>query len=150
MPSMIVRKARREDIPRILELIEELAIYERAPHEVTNTVERMLNDGFGERKIFDAFVCEESGDIIGAAITYFRYSTWKGKCLYLEDLIITEAYRRKGAGKLLFDHCVQFGRDEQCVRMNWQVLDWNEPAINFYKTYNAELDGEWLNGSLEL
>lgn len=145
-----IREATTQDIPQMLTLIKELALYEKAPEEVINTEEMMLEDGFGLNKIYDAFVAEVNGKIIGLAITYYRYSTWKGKCLYLEDLIVTESYRGIGAGKQLFNHCIDFGKEMGCKRMVWQVLDWNEPALDFYKSYGAHLDGEWVNGSLSL
>ncbi len=145
-----IRKATKADITPIYNLINELALFEKAPNEVSNTTTQMAIDGFTVNKIFDAFVAETDGTIIGAAIVYFRYSTWKGKCLYLEDLIVTEKHRGNGAGKLLFDQCIAFGRENNCNRMNWQVLDWNTPAIDFYKKYDADLEEEWINGSLDL
>ncbi len=144
-----IRVATKADIPDLLHLIKELAIFEKAPNEVINTPELMEKDGFGENNIFDAFVAEIDDHVIGMAITYFRYSTWKGKRLYLEDLIVTEKSRGLGAGQLLFQHCIQFGKDSECNGMVWQVLDWNEPAIDFYKSYNANLDGGWINGTLD-
>jgi len=134
----------------MLELIKELAVFENAPLEVANTEERMIEDGFGVDKIYDAFVAEIDNKIVGTAITYYRYSTWKGKCLYLEDLIISEAYRGLGAGQQLFNYCIDFGKENNCKKMIWQVLDWNQPAIDFYKKYGAHLVGEWINGSLDL
>lgn len=144
-----IRKATSADIPDLLALITELAVFEKAPNEVINTPELMEKDGFGEKPIFDAFVAETDDYVIGMAITYFRYSTWKGKRLYLEDLIVTEKSRGLGAGQLLFQQCIQFGKESECNGMVWQVLDWNEPAIDFYKSYNAHLDGGWVNGTLE-
>ena len=150
MPDVNIRIGTKQDLPRVLELIKELALYERAPHEVTNTVERMEKDGFGPNPIYGLFVAENARGIIGISIYYWRYSTWKGKRLYLEDIIVTEKERGSGIGKLLFDRTMQHALDEECTGMLWQVLDWNEPAINFYKKhYNAKLDGEWINGSLE-
>jgi GNAT superfamily N-acetyltransferase len=146
----VVRKAIQSDIPAMLELIRELATYEKAPEEVINTPAMMLEDGFGINKIYDAFVAEADGIIIGIAITYYRYSTWKGRCLYLEDLIVTEKYRGIGAGQQLFNYCMDFGKMNKCKRMIWQVLDWNKSALDFYTKYGAHLDGEWVNGSLEL
>ena len=146
----MIRIASKQDLPAIMELIHELARYEKAPHEVTNTVEMMLQDGFGKQPIYHAFVAESDQLIIGFAIVYFRYSTWKGKCLYLEDLIITEKYRQLGFGQHLFDRCLQFGRENKCSKLVWQVLDWNEPAIRFYKKNQAILDPEWINGSIDL
>ena len=144
-----IRVATKADIPDLLHLIKELAIFEKAQNEVINTPELMEKDGFGENNIFDAFVAEIDDHVIGMAITYFRYSTWKGKRLYLEDLIVTEKSRGLGAGQLLFQHCIQFGKESECNGMVWQVLDWNEPAIDFYKSYNANLDGGWINGTLD-
>jgi GNAT superfamily N-acetyltransferase len=145
----MIRIGTKADLPQVLELIKELALYERAPHEVTNTVERMERDGFGPSPIYGLFVAENSKGIVGISIYYWRYSTWKGKRLYLEDIIVTEKERGSGIGKLLFDRTMQHAIDEKCTGMLWQVLDWNEPAINFYKKYNAKLDGEWINCSLE-
>lgn len=149
---MNIRKGKKEDLPRALELIKELAAYENAPDEVTNTVELMEKDGFGEHPIYGMFVAENDEQVIvGIAIYYYRYSTWKGKRIYLEDIVVTESERGKGTGKLLFDHVIEQGRETGCSGMVWQVLDWNEPAINFYKKYyNATLDGEWINCSISL
>jgi len=147
--GVTIRRGRKEDLPRALELIKELATYEHAPHEVTNTVELMEHDGFGANPVYGFYVAEQDGGIIGISLYYFRYSTWKGKRLYLEDIIVTEAERGKGAGKMLFDRTLQHALDEGCTGMMWQVLEWNEPAINFYKKYGAKLDDEWTNCSLE-
>jgi GNAT superfamily N-acetyltransferase len=145
-----IRSAIAKDVPELLELVRELAVFEKAPNEVINTEEKMLEDGFGVNKLFNAFVAELNGKIIGLAITYYRYSTWKGKCLYLEDLIVTEEYRGMGAGQQLFTHCIDFGKENGCYKMIWQVLDWNQPALDFYTLYGAHLDSEWINGSLDL
>ena len=145
-----LRKAIMADVPSLLELIKELAVFEKAPEKVTNTIERLQEDGFGQNKLFDAFVVELDNQIIAMALTYFRYSTWRGKCLYLEDLIVTEKHRGIGAGKLLFEACMEFGKSQNCVFMNWQVLDWNSSAIEFYKSYGTEIDHEWLNCSVAL
>ena len=145
----MIRKGKKEDLPQVLELIKELALYEKAPHEVINTVERMELDGFGPNPIYGLFVAEEDGRIKGISIYYWRYSTWKGKRLYLEDIVVTESERGKGTGKLLFDRTMQHSLDENCTGMMWQVLEWNEPAINFYKKYNAKMDDEWTNCTLE-
>jgi GNAT superfamily N-acetyltransferase len=134
----------------VLELMKELATYERAPHEVINTVELMERDGFGPNPIYGLFVAEKDTRIVGISIYYWRYSTWKGKRLYLEDIVVTESERGQGLGKLLFDRTLQHALDEGCSGIMWQVLNWNEPAINFYKKYNARLDDEWINGSLEI
>lgn len=146
----MIRKANASDIPSMMKLIIELAVYERAPGEVTNTEQMMLSDGFGDNPLYDAFVAEIDGNIIGFAITYYRYSTWKGRCLYLEDLIVTEEHRKNGIGQKLFDCCIDFGKKNNCKKMIWQVLDWNQPAIDFYNKNNAKLDNGWINGSLDL
>jgi len=143
-----IRKGAEGDLPRLLELIVELAVYEKAEEEVANTVERMKKDGFGENPIYGFIVAEENSEIIGAAIYYYRYSTWKGKRMSLEDLIVTESKRGVGVGKLLFEETIKIGKETECTGMMWQVLDWNEPAINFYKKYDSNLDGEWVNCNL--
>ena len=144
-----IRKGVKEDLPRILELIKELAIYEKAPDEVTNTLQLMEEDGFGPNSVFQFIVAEDDLEIIGTSIYYYRYSTWKGKRLYLEDLIVTENKRGSGAGKMLFDETVKIAKSTNCTGMMWQVLDWNEPAINFYRKYNTRFDDEWINCNLD-
>jgi GNAT superfamily N-acetyltransferase len=146
----MIRKANASDIPSMMKLIIELAVYERAPGEVTNTEQMMLSDGFGDNPLYHAFVAEIDGNVIGFAITYYRYSTWKGRCLYLEDLIVTEEHRKNGIGQKLFDCCIDFGKKNKCKKMIWQVLDWNQPAIDFYIKNNAQLDNGWINGGLDL
>lgn len=145
--SINIRVARKEDCPRLLELVNELALYEKAPEEVTVTLEEFVDAGFGDHKVWDAFVAEEDGFIAGFAIYYTRYSTWKGRRLYLEDFIVTEAYRGRGIGKLLFEAVIKIAREKDFNGMVWQVLDWNEPAINFYNKYAAGMEAGWLNAS---
>ena len=146
--SIEIRKGTREDIVQALNLVKELAAYEKAPDEVEVTHEEMIEWGFGEDKQFDFFVALENNEIVGLALYYYKYSTWKGKCLFLEDIIVTESHRGKGIGKLLFDKVVQVSKDMKVRRMEWQVLNWNTPAIEFYKKYDATLDGEWVNCKL--
>ncbi|WP_411274241.1 GNAT family N-acetyltransferase [Daejeonella sp.] len=143
-----IRGAIKEDCSRLLELIKELAEYERAPDEVTVTIQEFQDAGFGANPVWKAFVAEADGIIHGFGLYYIRYSTWKGSRLYLEDLLVTEKMRGAGIGKLLFDRLIQEAIEKGFNGMSWQVLDWNEPAINFYKKYNAPLDGGWLNVSL--
>lgn len=147
--STTIRRAVKSDCPRILELIKELAVYEKAPNEVTVDFDHFVESGFGEKPVWWAFVAEVDGVVQGFALYYIRYSTWKGQRLYLEDLIVTEEARGTGLGKLLFDRCLQEMEEKKFTGMMWQVLDWNEPAINFYRKYGAKLDGEWINCSLE-
>lgn len=148
MNTTTIRQGRPDDIPAVLALVKELAEYERAPLEVTNTVEEMLADGFGENPVYGLFVAEVENQIVGIAIHYVRYSTWKGKMLFLEDIVVKESLRRQGIGKLLFEKCIDLTIEKNYPGMVWQVLDWNEPAINFYNKYDATLDPEWLNGKL--
>ena len=146
-----LREGKIEDLPAVLELIKELALYEKAPEQVTNTLELMEKDGFGPNPVYGFYVCvqNKTESIIGIAIYYYRYSTWKGKRLYLEDIVVTESERGNGAGKLLFDQVMAKSLEADCTGMMWQVLDWNEPAINFYKKYNATLEAGWLNAHLQ-
>lgn len=146
---IIVRKGEKDDLPRALELIKELAEFERALSEVTNSVEAMEMDGFGPNSVFGFFVAEENQKILGLSLYYYRYSTWKGKRLYLEDIVVTESQRGKGIGKLLFEATMKQVLDEHCTGMMWQVLDWNESAIEFYKRYNTRFDDQWINCHLE-
>jgi GNAT superfamily N-acetyltransferase len=149
MEQIRIRQGRKEDLPRVLDLIKELAAFERAPGEVTNTLAGLEEDGFGHHPVYGFFVAENGNKIIGLSLYYWRYSTWKGKRLYLEDIIVTEQERGKGAGKLLFDYTMRKALDENCTGMMWQVLEWNEPAIRFYKKYGSKLDNEWVNCNLE-
>ncbi|HEY0900073.1 MAG TPA: GNAT family N-acetyltransferase [Sphingobacteriaceae bacterium] len=143
-----IRVATKDDCPRLLELINELAIYEKAPEEVTVTLKEFEDAGFGANPVWKAFVAETDGLVQGFALYYIRYSTWKGCRLYLEDFLVTEEMRGKGIGKLLFDRIVEEAREKGFNGMTWQVLDWNEPAINFYNKYSAALESGWLNASL--
>lgn len=142
-----IRTAVKTDCPAILELIHELALYEKAPEEVTVTMEEFVEAGFGSQPVWKAFVAEIDGNVIGFALYYIRYSTWKGCRLYLEDFIVTESYRGKGIGKILFERVIQEAKDKGYNGMTWQVLDWNAPAINFYNKYNAGMESGWLNAS---
>ena len=142
-----IRRAVKEDCPALMDLINELAVYEKAPDEVTVTFEEFERAGFGSSPVWKAFVAEVNGTIVGFAIYYTRYSTWKGPRLYLEDFIVNEAYRGRGVGKLLFETVMQEAKELGYNGMNWQVLDWNEPALNFYSKYKAHVEDGWLNAS---
>lgn len=147
---IVIRKARETDCERMLELVNELAIYERAPTEVTVNLEHFKKSGFGEHPVYWAFVAEVNNEIVGFALYYIRYSTWKGQRMYLEDILVTESWRGKKIGKMLFDRLIEEAKEKQFHGITWQVLEWNEPAINFYKKYNAHFDPEWVNGSIDL
>ena len=149
-PLLTIRPARREDCSRLLQLIQELADYEKAPHEVTVSAAHFEESGFGKTPVWWAFVAEVENDIQGFALYYIRYSTWKGQCLYLEDIIVTASQRGKGIGAALFETILQEAKEKKMARVCWQVLDWNEPAINFYKKYQAAFDAQWLNGAIEI
>lgn len=128
-----------------MELVNELAVYEKAPQEVTVSLEHFEESGFGEKPVWWGFVAEAAGQIIGFALYYIRYSTWKGQRMYLEDILVTEAWRGKGVGKLLFDQLIAEAKEKKLNAISWQVLEWNEPAIRFYKKFNASFDPEWVN-----
>ena len=145
-----IRRAERKDCPRLLELIQELADYEKAPDEVTVTSQHFEESGFGKNPVWWALVAEVDNVIIGFALYYIRYSTWKGQAMYLEDILVTKAMRGKGIGKMLFDALINEAKEKKFNRIAWQVLDWNEPAINFYKKYNSGFYPEWVNCSIDI
>jgi GNAT superfamily N-acetyltransferase len=145
MINITIRRGTSADLPQVYALIRELAEYEKAPHEVTNTLADMQQDGFGERPVFEFLVAEAEGKVIGLCLYYMAYSTWKGKMLYLEDLVVTEDYRRYGVGKQLFDAFARRALELGARRIKWQVLEWNDPAIAFYKKFTGNLDPEWIN-----
>ena len=146
--DILIRKAQRADCARMMELIQELAVYEKAPDEVTVSLSHFEESGFGPNPVWWAFVAEVQGVVIGMALYYVRYSTWKGQRMYLEDILVTEEMRGKKIGSLLFDALIAEAKEKGFNGMNWQVLEWNEPAINFYKKYNANFDPEWVNCSI--
>lgn len=147
--SITIRRAVKEDCSRLLDLVKELALYEKAPQEVTVTLDHFIESGFGANPVWWSFVAIEDGVIQGFALYYIRYSTWKGQRMYLEDILVTEQARGKGIGKLLFDQLIEEAKEKKLSGIVWQVLDWNELAINFYKKYNANFDAGWINCSIE-
>ena len=140
---MIIRKALKKDMPCVLELIQELAIFEKEPDAVVVTVDDLVRDGFSEQPLFQCFVAEVENEIIGMALFYYRYSTWKGKTIHLEDLIVKESKRGTGAGFALYKKIIQQGKAENVRRIEWNVLDWNTPAIDFYEKSGAKILGDW-------
>ena len=146
-----IRHAQREDCSAMLELIRELAVYEKAPDEVTVDPLHFEESGFGLNPVWWAFVVEnQEKKVVAFALYYIRYSTWKGQVMYLEDILVTEALRGKGIGKMLIERLIQEAKEKGFKRMTWQVLDWNEPAINFYKKFSAKFDPEWVNVTIEI
>ena len=145
---ILIREAKPKDISAVLQLIRELADFEREPKAVVNT-ESELHQHVFKDKICNAIVADDNNEIIGFALYYNSYSTWKGKCLYLEDLYVQEARRKHGIGALLFEKIISIAKYQKVRRLEWLVLDWNQPAIQFYKKYEANLDNSWLNGKIE-
>ncbi|MBS1733912.1 MAG: GNAT family N-acetyltransferase [Bacteroidetes bacterium] len=146
--NIAIRNAVKEDCPRMMELIVELAEYEKAPDQVTVSFDHFVESGFGNNPVWWAYVAEVDGIVQGFALWYIRYSTWKGQRMYLEDILVTEKMRGNGLGKLLFDKLIEECRSRNFSGMVWQVLNWNDPAINFYKKYNAHFDAGWVNCSI--
>ena len=148
---VIIRKAVKEDCHRMMELVEELAIYEKEPHAITVSFDHFVESGFGEHPVWWAYVAETDGVVEGFALYYIRYSTWKGQRMYLEDLLVTDRLRGRGIGKLLFEQLIKTAKEKKYSGIAWQVLDWNEPAINFYKKLDdVKFDKEWVNCSMEV
>jgi len=145
MSEITIRQAEKSDMSAVLGLIQELADYEKAPNEVLVTVADLERDGFGAQPRFHCYVAERGNKIVGIALYYIKYSTWKGPCVFLEDIIVTQSERRNGIGKILFEKIIQVTKEMGARNMSWQVLDWNEPAIKFYEKYNPIVLKEWLN-----
>src|SRR4051812_30248342 len=144
----VIRKGESEDLPAVLDLIKELAEYEKAAAEVDVTLAQMEEWAFGNDCIFQFYVACVNDEVKGMALYYYKYSTWKGRCLFLEDLIVTEKERGKGIGKMLFEEVIRVAKQEKVKRLEWQVLEWNAPAITFYKKFDSVLDPEWINCKL--
>ena len=149
--EIIIRRAVEGDCPAMLKLIQELALYEKAPHEVTVDFDHFVESGFGNNPVYWAYVAEVEKEVVGFALYHIRYSTWKGQRMYLEDIIVTENWRGKGIGKQLLDRLIEEAKERNFSGIGWQVLDWNEPAINFYRKYEeVNFDNEWVNCSIKL
>ena len=147
--DIIIRPAKKEDCQRMMDLIHELAVYEKAPEQVVVPFDHFVESGFCPNPVWWALVAEVNGVVVGMALYYVRYSTWKGQRMYLEDLIVSEDMRGNKIGGLLFDALIKEAKSKNFVGMNWQALDWNEPALNFYRKYNASFDPEWVNCALD-
>lgn len=148
MTASIIRKGQKKDLPALLALIQELATYEHAADQVEVTVETLEKEGFGDTPLFYFLVAEIDDQVVGTALYFHTYSTWKGRVLYLEDLVVQASFRRLGIGKLLFDRLVQEAQQLDAKRLCWQVLDWNTPAIQFYEKIQTNFDSEWINCKL--
>jgi len=152
--QITIRKAQKKDCPAMFTLINELAEYEKAPQEVTVSMDHFIESGFGEKPVWEAMVAEteENGQlqVKGFALWYIRYSTWKGCRMYLEDIIVTKNMRGHGLGSLLMDSLIRIAKEKKFSGIVWQVLNWNEPAIHFYEKYHATFDDEWINCSLAI
>ena len=149
MKGVLIRKGEKSDLPGIYDLIKELAKYEKADNEVSNTLDAMEEDGFGKNPIYFFFIAENvEKKIIGMALYYFKYSTWKGRCLFLEDIIVNEKFRGIGIGTVLFQHVILQAKAEKAKRLEFQVLNWNKTAIDFYKKFDCHFDEEWINVKL--
>jgi len=144
-----IRPAVKEDCKRMMELIHELAVYEKAPEQVVVSFDHFVASGFGAQPVWWAIVAEVNGNVEGMALYYIRYSTWKGQRMYLEDLVVAENMRGHKIGSLLFDALIIEAKAKSFKGMNWQALDWNEPALNFYRKYNSNFDPEWVNCSID-
>lgn len=143
-----IRKGIKSDLPAVLDLIKELAEFERALNEVIISLEDLEQDGFGNHPYYWFIVAELDGEIIGLSFYFIRYSTWKGRFLFLEDLVVKESFRNKGIGALLFEETIRIAKELDVKGMTWQVLDWNKNAIRFYEKYNSDISAEWYNGKL--
>ncbi len=150
MQTTNIRQGTPDDVGAVLQLIKELAAYEKALEEVQINKAQLLADGFGEKPLFGLLVVEVEQTIVGFALYFYRYSTWKGKLLYLEDLYLKPEARQQQLGTRLFEALTQIARKEKCQRIVWQVLEWNEPAIKFYEKIGAKFDGEWVNAYLRV
>lgn len=145
-----IRRAEARDVPQMLDLVKELAVFEKEPDAVAVTFEHMHDAGFGDDPVWVGWVAETDGVIVGIAVCYERYSTWKGRRLYLEDIVVTERARGQRIGEKLFRQCAKYALEKKYSGMHWQVLDWNVDAIRFYERFGSALDPQWVNGSLEL
>ena len=145
MMDCVIRRGEKKDLPAVLTLIRELALFEKAPEQVITTVESMEKDGFGADPCFEFIVAEAEEKIVGMALYFTKYSTWRGRGLYLDDLIVTESYRGKGIGSKLLNAVFDEAKKMNAKQIHWQVLDWNTPAIEFYKKVGAKIEGEWLD-----
>ena len=148
--NLLIRKGEKKDVNQVFSLIKELADFEKSIHEVSITPDDLLKDGFGDNPYYRFIIAEKGSEIIGVALYFYRYSTWKGRVLYLEDFIVKSQYRNTGVGTKIFDELKLIGKEKNVESIVWQVLNWNEMAISFYKKHGAIFSNKWLNGRIEL
>lgn len=149
MQDVIIRKALHEDMPKVLHLIHELAVYEKSPESVSLSLEELTEAGMGEHPMYHCRVAEYQNQVVGFCLFYMGFSTWKGKMVYLDDLFVLESYRKMGIGHLLFEAVRNFAQVQNANLMRWMVLEWNEPALSFYRKKKAAMDTEWIQCQLE-
>lgn len=150
LPNIIIRKAEPNDFVQVYELIKELAVFENEPNEPSNSLKKFIEEGTAKNPRFQVLVADDAGKIVGIALYYYGYSSWKGSMLYLDDLVIKESYRKHGIGKKLMDELISIAKEERINQMRWHVLDWNENAINFYKKYPVTFDKTWITVKLDM
>jgi GNAT superfamily N-acetyltransferase len=150
MDKINIRRATKEDIGLVRDLVMELAIFEKAPEEVTSSLADYVQEGFSDNPLFTANLIYLNDELAGFSLWYYRFSTWKGRRFYLEDLYIKEVFRGKGLGRKLINEAIEEAKRMKCTGMMWQVLDWNQPAIDFYNTLGVKMDAGWLNVHLDL
>ncbi|HUM52862.1 MAG TPA: GNAT family N-acetyltransferase [Chitinophagales bacterium] len=147
--NIVIRKAEAVDLVQVYALIKELAAFEKEPNEPTNPLKKFVEEGTCKNPRFQVIVADDNGIIVGIALYYYGYSTWKGSMIYLDDLVVKESYRKHGIGKQLMDELISIAKEEKIKQLRWQVLDWNENAINFYKKYPVTFDKTWITVKLE-
>ncbi len=147
--QIIIRKAEPADLVQVYDLIKELAVYEKEPDQPSNPIRKFIEEGTSKSPRYQVIVAEQGNQILGMALYYYGYSTWKGPLIYLDDLVVREAYRKQGIGKMLMDEMISIAKEENVCQLRWQVLDWNKPAIEFYKKYPVKFDPEWLTVKIE-
>jgi ribosomal protein S18 acetylase RimI-like enzyme len=147
--NIIIRKAETADLIQVYGLIKELAVFENEPNEPTNPIKKFIEEGSCKNPRFQVIVAEEKQVVVGIALYYYGYSTWKGSMIYLDDLVVKESHRKSGIGKQLMDELISIAKEEKIKQLRWQVLDWNENAINFYKKYPVTFDATWITVKME-
>lgn len=147
--NYLIRKAEAVDLVQVYALIKELAAFEKEPNEPTNPLKKFVEEGTCKNPRYHVIVADDNGTIVGIALYYYGYSTWKGSMIYLDDLVVKETHRKHGIGKRLMDELISIAKEEKIKQVRWQVLDWNENAINFYKKYPVTFDATWITVKLE-